>query len=112
MTAWQRILGLFVAVNLVAVPIVERLTGLALTALAEGGQRLAFVLLSVAVTAAILAVNVLIVRAAARADMPRRIEAAIALFALLQFVVTIGFGFFSLASFAYALPSLLAWLGG
>ncbi|MEM9782744.1 MAG: hypothetical protein AAF899_09730 [Pseudomonadota bacterium] len=110
MTVWQRILGLFVVVNLIAVPLAGRLTGFGMSTLVADGQRTLAVGLSVIATAAILAVNVLIVRAAARADMPRRLEAGLALFTLLQFVVTIGFGIFSLVVFLAALPSLLSWL--
>ncbi|MEM6971864.1 MAG: hypothetical protein AAF577_03585 [Pseudomonadota bacterium] len=110
MGRWRQILGIFVVANLIAVPIAGRLAGQGMTALHGEGQTLLAVLLSVATTAIILVLNVLILRAAARHDMPRRLEAGLAAFTLVQFGVTIGFGIFSLVAFAAVLPSLLTWI--
>lgn len=97
---WSVALALFVAFNAIAVPIAGRLTGMGMAAMAANGQVFAAVGLSVAVAAGILAINVVLIRDAARAGLPRLGQMAQWIFTGAQFAGTIAAGTFSLVNLA------------
>lgn len=103
MTQWQARLGVFIAANLVLVPIIGRLGWLGMETLNNAGATFVAVLLSVAVAAAILVLNIWLLRRAVRAGLPKLGELVCFLVTGLQFVGTIGTGFFSLVNLVAAL---------
>lgn len=100
---WRVALALFAGFNLVVVPIAGRLAWMGIGALETAGERFAAVGLSVAVAAAILAVNVVLIRDAERAGLPRPGQMALWILSGGQFAATIAAGFFSLANLAATL---------
>ncbi|MEO1275411.1 MAG: hypothetical protein AAFV96_08475 [Pseudomonadota bacterium] len=103
--SWSVAIGLFVVFNAIAVPIAGRLTSMGMAAMATNGQVFAAVGLSVAVAAGILAINVVLIRDAARARLPRLGQMAQWIFTGAQFASTIAAGTFSLLNLAI-------WLAG
>lgn len=103
MQGWQARIATFLVANLVIVPLAGRLSWLAMEGLNDTGSRFAAVFLSVLVAAAIMTVNVWLIRRAVLAGMPKIGEMLGFGAAGLQFVATIGTGFFSLVNLALAL---------
>ncbi|MEL6577937.1 MAG: hypothetical protein AAFQ81_18805 [Pseudomonadota bacterium] len=103
--SWSVAIGLFVVFNGIAVPIAGRLTWIGITAMATSGQVFAATGLTVAVAAGILAINVVLIRDAARAGLPRLGQMAQWIFTGAQFASTIAAGTFSLLNLAMWLAS-------
>ncbi|MEM7178177.1 MAG: hypothetical protein AAF503_10765 [Pseudomonadota bacterium] len=92
---WFRPLSLFVIFNLVAVPVAGRLAWDAMLRVTQSHGTLAGAGLSLVVTAAILAINVLIFRRAKAAGMPKAGQMVLFLIIGLTFATPIGTGKFS-----------------
>lgn len=102
---WFRPLSLFILVNLVAVPIADHLTWDAMLRLNASYGPLVAVLLSLVTAAAILLVNVTLIRTAVRAGLPKLGELALWVVAGLTFVLPISTGRFSPLNFLVSLAS-------
>ncbi|MGF1551795.1 MAG: hypothetical protein ACFBWO_04735 [Paracoccaceae bacterium] len=100
---WRGAIALFVAANLVAVPLIGRLGWRAMAAVTESAGPFAGAMLSVVVAGIVLGLNVLIVRRAIAAGLPRLGQMALFALAGGQFALTIGTGFFSVVNLAAAL---------
>ena len=91
----RTIVLLAAAVNVLAVPVLGRLTWRGMETLNADGSRVAAVLLSLGVAVAIFAVNAGFARALSRTDADRRSVAGLWFVAVMTFGLTIGTGFFS-----------------
>ncbi|MEO1775134.1 MAG: hypothetical protein AAFS07_09305 [Pseudomonadota bacterium] len=100
---WQGRIALFVIANLLVVPLIGRLGWQGMEALNTGGAIFGAVLLSVAVAGGILALNIWLVRRAVLTGLPRLGEMVAYGATGLQFVLTIGTGFFSVVGLIDAL---------
>ncbi|MEM7239609.1 MAG: hypothetical protein AAF317_05175 [Pseudomonadota bacterium] len=95
MPTWFRPLSLFGLFNLIAVPTIGHLAWDGMLRLNTTYGALAGVALSLAVAAGILAINVLLFRAARAAGLPRPAQMVLFLITALTFVLPIGTGRFS-----------------
>ena len=100
---WFRPLSLFIAFNLVVVPIAGHLAWDGMLRLNASQGPLVAVILSLVVAGGILAVNVLLTRATVRAGLPKLGEFILWIVTGITFVLPIGTGRFSLLNFLMTL---------
>lgn len=100
--SWHRPVTLFVLFNLIAAPVIGRLTWMAMLRLAED-LRLWSIVISVVVPFTILTVNAWLTVRASRGGVPGKGRAAMWILTGATFALTIGTGFFSPVSLIHAL---------
>lgn len=100
---WIKPLSLFAAFVLIVTPLIGRLAWVAMEGLNEDGNLVSAVALSLAVTLAILAGNVLLLRPAVAAGLPMPGPPILWAVTVLTFGLTIGTGFFSPVNLVVAL---------
>ncbi|MEM7505646.1 MAG: hypothetical protein AAF415_02785 [Pseudomonadota bacterium] len=100
---WFRALSLFILVNLIAVPIADHLAWDAMLRLNARHGPLMATGLSLLTAGVILLVNILLIRAAVQAGLPKLGELALWIVTGLTFALTIGTGRFSPLNFLVTL---------